>query len=318
MENVVFSMNAVFPLFLMVAIGYALTRKGMMTKSFAETLSDLGFHFFLPVMLFRETYQSALLSGFRGKLTLFCLLGILAMALAGALVWPFLVKDRKKCGAAVHSTFRTNFILLGIPLLKELCGQPGMEAAATVLPFAVAEFNILAVLVFTAFGPNAKDGKGKINWAGMFLGVLKNPLIIGIIAGLLFQLLRIPLIGFVSKTIDYCSNMATPMILLAVGGQFSFKAARENIRYSVPLVVIRGIVFPILFTGIGYLMGFRGPELAVIFVLFGSPTAVSGAPMARAMGSDAGLTAEVTLFTSLFSIVTFFFGTWILRSFGLI
>lgn len=123
---------------------------------------------------------------------------------------------------------------------------------------------------------------------------------------------------FATKSIDYLADMSTPLALLAVGGQFDPQKAAGNLRLNLAICTLRLIVIPAAVVTGAVMLGFRGPELAFIFVVVGSPSAVSGAALAKVMGSDHELTGEVTLMTSLLSAFTFFVAFTLLRGMALI
>lgn len=315
MENLIFSVNAVVPIFIVGAIGYLLVQRGVLTTEFADTASNACFKLFLPVMIFKEVYNSKILEDFNVLLVVYCIGSILLLVAVSSLVWPFFIKDRARCGAAVHSTFRSNFVLMGIPILTNMYGTGGNLAAASVLPFAVTTFNICAVVVFTIYAPLEGDVKG-ISIPKLIKSIVKNPFILGIVAGIFCLALQIKLPVFLGKSVDNIAAMASPLALLAVGAQFDFKKAKDNIKLSATVSLLRLTVAPLVFVVGGYLCGFRGAELSTIYILFGCPTAVSGAALAQSMGSDGRLTGEITLVSSLFSVFTLCIGVMALRAIG--
>ena len=232
------------------------------------------------------------------------------------LIWPHFVKNRARCGACIHSTFRANVVLMGIPVLTNMYGEEGALVAAMALPFVVILSNIGAVTVFTAFAPESSGAR--LDPRKLLLSIAKNPFIIAILLGLAAQLSGISFPPFASKSIDYLADMSTPLALLAVGGQFDPKKAAGNLRLNLTICTLRLVVIPAVVIAVAAALGFRGPELAFIFVVVGSPSAVSGAALAKVMGSDHQLTGEVTLMTSLLSAFTFFIAFTLLRSVALI
>ena len=182
--------------------------------------------------------------------------------------------------------------------------------------FVVILSNIGAVTVFTAFAPESSGAR--LDPRKLLLSVAKNPFIIAILLGLAAQFSGIAFPPFATKSIDYLADMSTPLALLAVGGQFNPRKAAGNLRLNLSICALRLVVIPTVVIAVAALLGFRGPELAFIYVVVGSPSAVSGAALAKVMGSDHELTGEVTLMTSLLSAFTFFIAFTLLRSLALI
>ena len=315
LEDILFSLNSVLPLFVLGVSGYLLVQRGVVDRRFADQASNLCFKLLIPFSLFREVYNARLLEQFNGRLVLFCVLTVLAVQLLAVLIWPVFIRDRVRCGACIHSTFRSNIVLMGIPLMSNMFGSEGSLVAAMVMPFVVILFNIGAVTTFTVFAP---DSAGvRLSPAKLLRDILKNPFIIAILLGLAAQLSGLAFPGFVTKSVDYLAGMSTPLALIAVGGQFDPRQARGNLRLDGIVCFVRLVLVPGIATTLAALLGFRGAELAVVFVLFGSPTAVSGAALAKVMGGDYQITGEVTMLSSLFSEVTMFIGVSLLRSLAL-
>lgn len=316
MESILFSLNSVMPLFLMGIAGYLLVQRGVVNENFVDQASNLCFKLLIPFSLFREVYDAKVLDSFDFRLPLYCVLSVLSVLILAWLIWPHFVKDRARCGACIHSTFRANVVLMGIPVLTNMYGEEGALVAAMALPFVVILSNIGAVTVFTAFAPESSGAR--LDPRKLLLSIAKNPFIIAILLGLAAQLSGISFPPFASKSIDYLADMSTPLALLAVGGQFDPKKAAGNLRLNLTICTLRLVVIPAVVIAVAAALGFRGPELAFIFVVVGSPSAVSGAALAKVMGSDHRLTGEVTLMTSLLSAFTFFIAFTLLRSVALI
>ncbi len=318
MENLLFSLNTVLPVFVLGGLGYILVQQKIITEKWAETAASACFKVFLPIMLFNEVYHSSILETFDVGYVLFGVGGIVFTAAASCIIWPLFVKDRARCGAVAHSTFRSNFILLGIPVLTNMYGVGGTTAATSLLPFAVTTFNICAVLCFTIFEPVTSGEKRKFDVMKVFLGVVKNPLIIGTALGAVVLALGWQLPPFLEKGVSNIASMASPLVLLSVGAQFNFATAKRNLKTSVGVSLVRLVLVPAAMVTLAYFWGFRGAELATLYVLYGSPTATSGAAMANNMGSDGALTGEITLISALLSAVTFFLGVLLLKTTGLV
>lgn len=155
MESILFSLNSVMPLFLMGIAGYLLVQRGVVNENFVDQASNLCFKLLIPFSLFREVYDAKVLDSFDFRLPLYCVLSVLTVLILAWLIWPHFVKDRARCGACIHSTFRANVVLMGIPVLTNMYGEEGALVAAMALPFVVILSNIGAVTVFTAFAPES-------------------------------------------------------------------------------------------------------------------------------------------------------------------
>lgn len=186
MESILFSLNSVMPLFLMGIAGYLLVQRGVVNENFVDQASNLCFKLLIPFSLFREVYDAKVLDSFDFRLPLYCVLSVLTVLILAWLIWPHFVKDRARCGACIHSTFRANVVLMGIPVLTNMYGEEGALVAAMALPFVVILSNIGAVTVFTAFAPESSGAR--LDPRKLLLSIAKNPFIIAILLGLAAQL----------------------------------------------------------------------------------------------------------------------------------
>ena len=80
------------------------------------------------------------------------------------------------------------------------------------------------------------------------------------------------------------------------------------------MVIVRLILIPVLVVGCAALLGFRGGELACVFIFFAAPTAVNSYILAGRMGGDGKLAGDTVLATSCVSSVTLTIGIFILKS----
>jgi predicted permease len=207
-----------------------------------------------------------------------------------------------------------------------LFGAKGITVATLLSAIAIPLFNILAIITLTVFG----DGEKKVNIKDLFLGIAKNPLIIGVFTGLAVLGVRTV---FVKTGIDfrlsdirplytaaqYLSDLSTPMALLVLGAQFEFSAVKALRREIIAGTLARTLVAPLLGVGVAYLFfcdSFSGAQFAAFVALFATPVAVSSLPMAQEMKNDAALAGQLVVWTTLFSSLSIFLCAFLLRLAG--
>jgi predicted permease len=220
--------------------------------------------------------------------------------------------------------YRSNYALIGLPLAELICGPDGLSAAALLSVVSVSLFNAFAVVSFSIFEEEDK----RINFKKIFIDILKNPLIIAILAGL-FCLLTRKLLGACDisfrlsqitplfKAITYIANSATPVALLCLGAQFEFSAIRSMKKEIICGVLLRTVIVPTLALGIAYLFfDFTAGMFAAMIAAFATPVSVSSAPMAQEMGGDGELAGQLVLWSTAASSVTLFAFIYALRLLG--
>ncbi len=323
MSDFLFALNAIAPIVLMVLLGYLLKRIGLLQKQTATQMNKIVFRVLLPVMLMLNMYKIDLNMRFEFSYILWGV-GILVV-LFGVFFYPVcrLTPDRSQRGVLLQAIFRSNYALIGIPLAVSLCGDEGAIYATVLGAFTIPVFNALAVLCLTLFG------EAKADYKDVLIGIIKNPLILGVAAGgvlLLIRMLFVSLgIGFrltdvtpVYEVLTDLSAIATPVALLCLGANFEFSAIPALKRQIILGVSFRNLITPLIGIGGALLLGcFESVHFSVFIALFTSPLAVSVVPMTQEMKGDHVLAAQVLVFTTIFSTASIFLCTYALRLLGI-
>ncbi len=305
MSDLLFSANVVVPIFLLIMLGYGLTRCKLWDEHFLKIANEVCFKCLLPVLLFYNVASANIFEVFNGKLILYACLCACTLCGLLFLIIPLIVKDNKRRGVMIQGTFRSNFLLFGVPLGLSIGGAEGSVLAAVVASFYVPVINMLSVISLYAYS----DAKDK-NLKAALLGILKNPLVIGGVSGLVFSLIR-NYIGFeipvmLDTTLDNIKSTATPLAFLILGGDLKFGSMLRNIRFSVISVLGKTVVIPAVMLVISAFLGFDQLEMAILLAVFATPNAVSSYAMARNYEADHELAGEIITLGTCLSIFTIF------------
>ena len=303
MENFIYSINVTFPIFLVMVIGYFLKQIGMLNDNFVTVANRFNFKVTLPFMLFRDIAGVDIRAVFDLKYVLFC---ALVSTACFWLIWggvKLFLKDQTMRGAFVQASFRSSAAVMGLAFIQNIYGTSAMGPLMIVS--AVPLYNIFSVIVLTFEGENASgvDGKQKIKEA--CIGIAKNPIILGILAGLIVGLLGIEFPTIINKTVNSVAQMATPLALITIGAGFEGRKALAKIQ-------------PLIFLPVAVWMGFGGEKMIAILIMLASPTTPSCYIMAKSMNNDGVLTASVIVTTTLLAAFTLTGWIFILKSVGLI
>lgn len=307
MENLVISLNVVLPLFLLIALGYALKRLRMYDEVTLKNINKLVFKVFLPVYLFHSIYSTDLSAVFDIKVILFAIAGLLIWFLILMFLIPRMEKDNAKRGVMIQGMFRSNFVLFGLPVAISLCGEENIGITSLLLGIVVPIYNVLAVITLETFR-GTKPSVKKI-----LIGIMKNPLIIASVLGVGMYLLKIELPYTIEKTVVDIGKVATPLALIALGGGFAFHKVKGDIKQLMVSVVGKLVISPLFMVTAAVLLGFRNEVLVPILLMSGAPTAVSSYTMAEQMGGDGELAGEIVVFTTGISIATIFVWVFVLK-----
>lgn len=314
MDNLIFSLNATVPVFFLMLLGVFFRNIGWIDNTFASDMNKFVFLVPLPVLVFEDLATVDFHQVWNFRFVLFCFAATLISILIAALL-SFLWHDSSIQGEFIQASYRSSAALLGIAFIQNLYGTSGM--APLMIIGSVPLYNIMAVLVLSLFKPGQPQSNRKM-LKQTFKGIITNPIIIGIAAGLLWSSLRIPMPHILGKTVENVGSMATPMGLIAMGATFDLKKAYAKVKPAAAATFIKLILFCALFLPLAVRFGFRREELVAILVMLGSATTVSCFVMAKNMDYDGVLSSSVVMLTTLFSAFTLTGWLYVLRSLGLI
>lgn len=314
MENLIFSLNATIPIFLMMLLGMLFRKLGWMDEVFAAKMNKFVFLVPLPVLLFEQLATVDFSEVWDIKFILFCFV-VTAISITISTLISLLWKDRSIKGEFIQATYRSSAALLGIAFIQNIYGTAGM--APLMIIGSVPLYNIMAVVVLSVFKPG-NNSFDKALVKKTLKGIATNPIIIGIVAGFVWSALKLPMPSILHKTVSSIGATATPMGLMSMGATFEMKKATSKMKPTLVAVFMKLVGFCAIFLPMAALLGFRNEELIAILVMLGSATTVSCFVMARNMGHEGTLSSGVIMMTTLLSAFTLTMWLDVLRSFWLV
>ena len=314
MENFVFSLNATMPLFLLAVLGWLMMRFGLFTPEFVRVADKFVFQVALPAMLFRDIATADIREIFDARFVAYCMLATTAMFGVTWALTVLLMKDKSMVGAFVQASARGSAAVMGIAFVNNIYGSSGM--APLMLVAAVPLYNIYSVIILTVHARGVQRDARALKRA--LVNVLKNPIIIGVVAGLPFSVLGIQVPTVPLKIVNNLAAMATPLALLAIGAGFEGRRALKKIRPTLLSSLIKLVLIPAALIPFAVWAGFRGPDLVALLVMLGAPTTVTCYAMAKQMGNDEVLTSSCVMTATLLSSVTLTGWIFLFRSLGLV
>lgn len=312
MENLILSLNVVLPLFLTMALGYFLKLIRMFDKNLLDSMNNLVFKAFLPVLLFSNIYKTNLDGALNTKLIIFAFFAVIGIFLIVTLLVPLMEKDNRKRGVMIQGMFRSNFVIFGLTVASAMYDESTVGIIAILVGIIIPTFNVLAVVCLEMFRG------GKLNFKQLTKGVITNPLIIASVIGICFLYSGFKLPTAIENSINDIAKIATPLSLILLGGSFAFKDVKKYLKPMLITVIGRLAVVPGIVIPISVWAGFRGIDLLGLLLIFASPTAVSSFTMAQKMDGDSDLAAQIVVFTSAFSVLSVFLWIFTLKQLSLI
>ncbi len=329
MSDLIFSANAVFPIVLLVFIGWVLKKIKLTTNEFLRVANKLTFNVLLPVLLFVNVYSIESFSSIDWTFVVYAVIAVLIVFFAAIPVSAAVTKNRGRRGALIQACFRSNYAIIGVPLATMLFGAEGAAAASVLSAFSIPLFNALAVITLSVYNDKIEKEQ-KLDLVKILKGIIKNPLIIGVFAGLVALFIRgvfvkadvtirLSQIEFLFTALKYIGNSATPIALIVLGGQFEFSSVKGLKKEIIFGTLVRIVLVPLVFLSLALVLfpNMGGECYAALIALFGTPVAVSSAIMAREMNADGDLSGQLVVWTTLFSSVTLFITITIFRAAGI-
>jgi len=312
--NLLFCLDATIPVFLLMILGMVFMKMKLFNENFVDMMNAFVFKVALPVLLFHDLCKENFQDVWDTRYVLFCFVAT-GLSIMLTIALSYLVKDKSVQGEFIQVSYRSSAALLGITLVQNIYGNAGMTPLMII--GSVPLYNIMAVVVLSVYNSDRKPVT-KAMLGKTTMGIVTNPIIIGVFAGLFWSLLQIPLPSIADRAVSSVAAVATPLGLMAMGASFDFKKAVASIKTASSCTFIKLIGLGCIFLPIAVAMGFRGSKLVAALIMCCSPTTVSCYVMARNMGHEGTLTSSTVMLTTFFSAFTLTIWLFVLKTLNLL
>lgn len=308
-ENFMIAIEAVAPMFMTMLIGVFLKWRKMLTPAEVKKVNKFTFNVFYPFMTFSNIYGAELGEAVDVTLLTYTVIMVLAVFFLTTAVVVKVEPSNRSRGAMIQAIYRSNFVIMGLPIAANICGG-NIAVTALAVTIVVPMYNVLAVTILEIFRGGRPDPLHIIK------GIAKNPLIIGALLGLLTIPFGIVLPGPVEQVVRSMNNVASPLALLILGMSLDLGNFGEKRNLAI-CVLGRLVVVPaIVLTG-GAMLGIRGVAFVTLIAIFASPTAVASFTMAEQMDSDGPLAANAVVVSSALASITMFGWIFLFKCLGM-
>jgi len=328
MDNLIFSLNATMPIFIMMVVGWVLKKIGFIDEKSNSVVNKLVFRVFLPALLFMDLAEQDFGSIWDTGFVMFCLVTtIISILIAGVL--SLLLKDKNDRGEFIQASYRSAAATLGIAFMTNIYDNVAMVALMII--GAVPIYNTVAVLILSlTHDDSVEESDGVKNTKGALASgdesllkktlynLVTNPIILSILAGLLWSVFKLPQPKIFVKSMTYLGNVASPLALICLGAAFEFKDLKEKLWPILWANFNKLFLFCIMFLPAAIYFGYRDEKLVAALIMLGSATTSSSFIMAKNMGHKGTISSSAVMTTTLFSAFTLTFWLFVLRSLGYI
>lgn len=308
-----FAFGVTGPIFVLVFLGIVLKRLKLIDSTFMDSASKLVFNVALPTMLFVSVVKTDIRTVFNGSYLMTILVGTLITFVLLSLLAKWVVKNPRDRGVFVQGAFRSNLAIIGLAFCLNAYGEAGLAMASIIISVITVAYNILSIYTLSA-----SLKQGRLDPGGMAIDIAKNPLIIGILAGVVVNLAEIPVPNFLMTSGEYIAYMTLPLALICIGGTLSLAEFKSTSSESLIAVLAKLVFVPAVIVYMAYLYGFGKMELGILFLMVGSPAAAVSYVMVQAMGGNSKLAANIVVIGTLASLFTVSFGLVLLKQLGVV
>jgi len=313
-EQILINIGINTPIFLLVVLGIILRITNVLDDSFVRKSSQFVFKVSLPALIFEKLSVTDFSEVFDFSIIYYSFIITTAQF---ALAWFAAAKVThapEDKGVFVQGAFRSNFAIVGLAVLGSAVGDTAVSKASIVLAFIMPVYNFLSVSALLIPHQNGM----KIDYLKFLKELATNPLILTVLVVLPFSYKFVSTPDVVKPFIHYLGAIALPLALIDIGVTVNIKNLVTASVLAFQASFLKILIFPMIMTIISVYVGFRADEIAILFVLFGSPTAIASFPMAEAMKGNIKLAGNIVVISTLFSVITLSIGFGLLAYYNLI
>ncbi len=308
--------NIVSPVFIVLLLGYFAKQKGYIDSNFVDKGTWIVFYMALPFKLFYDI-KNARIESLHPKYVLYIVLGVIFIIIIALLIAKALrIEDKKKLSAFVHCAYRSNFVCVGFPILDIIYnGTSSMEHMIVIIAFGLTLYNISAIVLLTYYS-EAEDKS--ISVKDIFIKIIKNPMIVGVVFGAIFNFLNIPVYQGVDEAIEMVAKILNPMSLILIGASLNFESSKSDFKLMFISAFIKTVLAPLILIPIGVKLGFTNMELGIAYVFWATPCAASCFIFTKQMKSDYEFASKVITLSFIMSVITYPVGISLMNYFNLL
>ena len=316
LEHMILSINITMPFILLALLGILMKRIGLISANFVTKGNRVIFYFAIPATIFNHIHTADLSTVFDLTFLVFNSLWLIIFFLVIWWMANTFMRDKDSVSSFVNSAYRSSLSVVGPPLLVMMF----IDAHdPDILPKGILTVSVLLIISYATASVlfAVSDAKTKGNRVfDITVSIAKNPIVISVIVGLIFNIFGWTLPTFGANTVNSLSGLVMPLAMICVGGNLAFHGFDVKFKYVLISVFVKLFVMPISAVIVAYLFGFRGGDLTIIMILNALPMAVGAYVMQAELGGNSYIGASVLMLTMTFSAFTLTLFIFLFRVMG--
>ncbi len=315
-DAIAFAITIVLPNLFLMGLGFFMRKKGQASQAFVDQASYFVFNYCLPALLFFSVVNSDVDYSKQVILIVAGIIVTLILFIGSELYAKRFVRDPADQGVFVQGIFRSNMAIIGLATVANAYGDVGLSIGAVYMGIVTILFNVLAVITLSRVSKSSDD-----TWFSRSLmiikKIIKNPLILALLSAFAYKALPLPPVtGVIQTTGSLLAAVALPLALICAGASINIRSMMHLSGLSMQASIGRIVIAPFVAIAVGLAFGLTGVHLGVLFLMVASPTAAASYVMAKAMGGNDILAANILAFTTVFGLFGMAIGAAILRILG--
>ncbi|MEM7440845.1 MAG: AEC family transporter [Pseudomonadota bacterium] len=290
---------AILPIFLMFAAGYGLVATGILPKENWPAIELFSFRVLVPIVLIEALYSADLSPSNIGPLALAMFFTFVAVSCTVLSFRLFMSKDRltnPRFTTVFQTSTRWN-AFIAFAAADQIGGPPALALIAVGVAVLIPLINVVNISVLATFGPTTRTARDVVK------AVVKNPLVIGCAIGIFLNVTGLYVPEPVRAAMSAIGDGALGIGLLVVGAGVKLRRLFASTPALWVSVFVRLVVSPAILFGCAWFLGLSPLETFTGALVMSVPAATNGYIVARQMGGDSELYADVLMWQTALSIL---------------
>lgn len=297
-------LNSLFPVFVLLLLGWGLKKQGLTNADFLQTADRLIYYFFFPVMLFWKIGGASFEEGIDWDFCFASFCALFTIFVLSTLVIKLLRISSFQAGSFSQSCYRFN-TYIGVAVILNSLGAEGVKYFGILIGLAIPLINVFAVTTLIWFSGREMELGQRMALAGKAL--VSNPLILGCLAGLGYSNLVGWFPVFINNSLSLISMVTLPLALLSIGGSLTFAGVKGNLGLSFLGASFKLLLLP----GVGWLFfhlfNVTGTPFKVGLIFFALPASTAIYVLSSQMNSDTDLASSAIVLSTILSFFSLSF-----------
>lgn len=297
-----------FPVFALLLFGVVLKQTGMINAVFSQTSDRLIYYFFFPLLLFWKigaAPQVFSTDAIRFYASVFiAVMTLYLLSLAG--IRLLRVIDFQ-AGAFSQSCYRFN-TYVGMAVIYSVLGEPGVAQFGVLIGMIIPLINILSVLTLTWFSNGSSSWGQRLRLSST--SIIKNPLILGCLAGILYALRVNTFPAFIENTFRLAGSVTLPLALISIGGSLTLTDLKQHFPRALAASVLKLAVLPLC--GFWLMRALAVPQqlISMGLIYFALPTSTAVYVLSGQLGSDKQFASAAIVLSTALSFISLSIVLW--------